>query len=157
MLPDVLAKIHKHIRPTSLHKKMKVSIKDFFSKCDQIRSLSWFLTRSDFVAPYDSSLHKWQSQDIIVTLYKKTFLFIKLKAFDASTSRTASQVWSFVYHAHYMYDGLTTSFLSSANLKWSYWRNYVCSYVCYNCFTSYVTQHLDYTYSSKSRIFVEWN
>ena len=28
----------------------------------------------------------------MVTLYKKTFLFIKLKAFDASTSRTASQV-----------------------------------------------------------------
>ena len=32
MLPDLLAKIHEHIRPTSLHKKMKFSIQDFFSK-----------------------------------------------------------------------------------------------------------------------------
>ena len=31
---------------------------------------------------------------IMVTLYRKTFLFIELKAFDLSTSRTASQVWS---------------------------------------------------------------
>ena len=30
----------------------------------------------------------------MVTLYRNTFLFIELKAFDLSTSRTASQVWS---------------------------------------------------------------
>ena len=31
----------KYITLRSLHKKVKFSIKDFFNKCDQIRSLLW--------------------------------------------------------------------------------------------------------------------
>ena len=115
------------------------------------------------------------ARHIMVTLWSKTFLFIELKAFDASTSRTASQVWSsyitsigcmvesqparpklcgncvFPQNFHTRKLGKITVFLQW-NLQSSYWRDYFCSYVWYNYFTSYTTQHVAYTW-----IFVEWN
>ena len=51
MLTDLLAKIHEDIRPTSLHKKMKVSSKDFFSKFLRIwtHCLKKFLIKLHFL------------------------------------------------------------------------------------------------------------
>ena len=51
MLTDLLAKIQEHIRPTSLHKNMKVSSKDFFSKFLRIwtHCLKKFLIKLHFL------------------------------------------------------------------------------------------------------------